>query len=198
MSKDENFWFKIAAVSGILTPIVAFSCIALAIAYYPPFSWSDNALSDLGIVEGVTSLLFNGGLIVGGILALIFSTGVYIYMGENTLGKVGALLFALDTVALTLIGIFPENIAPTHYYVSVMFFMLFPISMLILTAAFLMKAKVKIGLFTFLVAAFAAVVWVIHWTVGFGSNVAIPEALSALAASAWAIVLSTKMLKEKP
>ncbi|MGQ9641125.1 MAG: DUF998 domain-containing protein [Candidatus Bathycorpusculaceae bacterium] len=196
MGKDKNFWFKIAAVSGILTPIVAFSCIALAIVYYPPFSWTDNALSDLGIVEGVTSLLFNGGLIVSGILALIFSTGVYIYMGENTLGKVGALLFALDTVALTLIGVFPENIKPTHYIVSVVFFMLFPIAMFILTAAFMLGARVKIGLFTFSVAAFAAVVWVIQWTVGFGSNVAIPEMLSALAAAAWAIVLGTKMLKE--
>jgi hypothetical membrane protein len=198
MSERKSLWFKTAALSGIITPIMAFSCIALAIAYYPPFSWTDKALSDLGVVEGVTSIVFNGGLIVSGILALIFAVGVYNYLSGSNLGKAGSLIFVLDTLALMLIGVFPENIEPTHYYVSVMFFMLFPIAMLVLTAAFLMSAKAKMGLFTFLVAAFAATVWIIQWTVGFGSNVAIPETLSALAASAWTIVLSVKMLKEKP
>jgi hypothetical membrane protein len=51
------------------------------------------------------------------------------------------------------------------------------------------------SIFTFLTAIFAATVWIFHWTVGFGSNVAIPEALSAVAASMWAIVLGFKMLK---
>jgi hypothetical membrane protein len=188
---------KIAALSGILTPIVAFSCITLAILYYPPFSWTDNALSDLGVVEGTTALVFNGGLIVSGILGLIFSMGVYGYLGKTALGKIGALLFALDTLALALIGIFPENVKPTHYYVSVMFFMLFPIAMLVLAAAFIKKAEVKMGVFTFLVAAFASAVWIIHWTFGFGSNVAIPETLSALAAAAWAIVLGIKVMKQE-
>ncbi|MEM3725737.1 MAG: DUF998 domain-containing protein [Candidatus Bathyarchaeia archaeon] len=197
-SGGKSLWFKVAALSGIITPIVAFSCIALAIAYYPPFSWTDNALSDLGVVEGITSIVFNGGLIVSGILATIFAVGLYAYLGESTVGKAGSLLFVLDTLALMLIGVFPENVKPTHYYVSVMFFMLFPIAMLVLTATFLKKVKTKMGLFTFLVAAFAAAVWIIQWTVGFGSNVAIPETLSALAASAWAIVLGVKMLKEKP
>ncbi|MGB9714084.1 MAG: DUF998 domain-containing protein [Candidatus Bathyarchaeales archaeon] len=197
-NEEKSFWFKITALSGIITPIVAFSCIALAIAYYPPFSWTNNALSDLGVVEGVTSMVFNGGLIVSGILATIFAIGLYNYLGGSTLGKAGSLIFVLDTLALMLIGVFPENIKPTHYYVSVMFFMLFPIAMLVLTAAFLKNANAKMGLFTFLVAAFAAAVWIIQWTVGFGSNVAIPETLSALAASAWTIVLSVKMLKEKP
>jgi hypothetical protein len=39
-------------------------------------------------------------------------------------------------------------------------------------------------------------VWAIQWTIGFGSNVAIPETLSALSAFAWFIVLGFKMLRE--
>ncbi|MEM3731797.1 MAG: DUF998 domain-containing protein [Candidatus Bathyarchaeia archaeon] len=199
MSNDEDgdSWIRVAGISGILTPIIAFACILTAIALYPPFSWTDNALSDLGVVEGASSTLFNGGLIVSGILALAFAIGVYAYLSENAVGKVGSFLFGLDTIALMLIGIFPENIKPTHYYVSVLFFMLFPIAMLTLTAAFIIGHKKKMGIFTFLIAAFAALVWIIQWTVGFGPNVAIPETLSALAASAWAVVLGTKMLKEK-
>ena len=45
---------SIGIVAGIATPIVAFASILTAIASYPQFSWTNNALSDLGVVAGVT------------------------------------------------------------------------------------------------------------------------------------------------
>jgi hypothetical membrane protein len=112
------------------------------------------------------------------------------------LGRIGAFIFVLAALALMAIGVFPENVKLTHYYASVGFFVFFPISILVLSATFLLEAKVKLGLFTFLFAAVAVVVWVIHWTIPFGSGVAIPEALSAVSASTCSIVLGFKMLKE--
>jgi len=67
-------WLKISGVSGVLAPLVAFTLISLAITSHPQFSWTGNALSDLGVVEGVTAVLFNSGLIIGGILAIIFAS----------------------------------------------------------------------------------------------------------------------------
>lgn len=195
MSSKGNVWLKIAGASGILAPIIAFTCIFLAIAFYPQFSWTENALSDLGVEKGISTILFNSGLIIGGVLALIFAFGLFTLLRDSILGKVGALLFILATMALTAIGVFPENIKPTHYLVSVAFFALSPIALLVITVAFMRMAKPKMGAFTFIIALTAAAVWIIHWTVGFGSNVAIPEALSAIAASTWAIVLGCKMLK---
>jgi hypothetical membrane protein len=156
----------------------------------------DNALSDLGVVEGFTAAIFNSGLVVGGVLALIFAVGLF-KSQTTSLGKAGALTFILATISLTAIGAFPENVKPIHYYVSVAFFALSPIALMVLCAAFAFVGKKKLGLFTFLTALFAAAVWIIHWTVGFGANVAIPEALSALAASIWAITLGFEMLKER-
>jgi len=196
MSSKTEAWLKISGVSGILTPIVAFTCIFLAIAFYPQFSWTENALSDLGFGKGVSTIVFNSGLVTGGILALLFASGLLVFLRDNVLGRIGAFIFVLATLALTAIGIFPENVKPMHYYVSVAFFVISPISMLVISTAFLFGAKVKMGVFTFLVAITAAVVWIIQWTIGFGSNVAIPETLSALSASMWAIVLGFKMLKE--
>lgn len=191
-----NFWFKISGVSGTLAPLIAFTLILLAIAYSPQFSWTENALSNLGVQEGITSILFNYGLIIGGILALIFAIGLFIFLREKMLGKIGAFIFVLATLALITIGIFPENVKPTHYYASLAFFLLFLISMFVICATFLLMAKVKMGLFTFLVAIFAAFVWITQWTIQFGPNVAIPETLYALSASTWSIVLGFKMLKE--
>jgi len=50
---------RIGAAAGIATPMLAFACIMSAISSYPSFSWTNNALSDLGIVPGVTGPLFN-------------------------------------------------------------------------------------------------------------------------------------------
>lgn len=196
MDKSEDFWFKVAAACGILTPIIAFTCISMAIALYPQFSWTDNALSDLGVVEGAVSMIFNGGLMVSGILALAFAIGVQNYLNNSVIGKVGAFLFALDAIALIAIGAFPEKTAP-HFPASVAFFTLFPLAMLFIGIILIKKNEKPMAAFSFLAAIFSIAIWVFQYTVGFGKGVAIPETLTALAVSAWALVLGFKMLKQQ-
>jgi len=111
------------------------------------------------------------------------------------LGRIGAFIFTLAALALVAIGIFTENFGRIHYYVSVAFFMFAPISMLIICATFFVMGKVKMGVFTFLAAIVAVAVWVIEFSIRFVPGVAIPEAVSAVAASMWAVVLSFQMLK---
>jgi hypothetical membrane protein len=177
---------------------VAFAFILTAITYSPEFSWTENALSDLGIQAGVTATLFNTGLIASGILALLFASGLFLFMRNQIVDRIGVAVFVLDTLALIAIGVFPENVTPTHYYVSVTFFALFPLAMLFLVVAFALAGKKRMSLFTLIIALFAAATWIFQWTIGFGSNVAIPEALLALSASAWSIVIGFKMFREKP
>ncbi len=183
-------WLKISGISGIIAPFIAFTLILLAIAYSPGFSWTENALSDLGVQEGVTAILFNAGLIISGILTIIFATGLFMFLQGNLLGRIGAFVFVLDAFALTAIGVFPENVKPIHFYASVTFFTLFPISMFFLGVAFLHLLKIKLGFLTFI----AAIVAVIVWTIPFGKGVAISETLSALSLCVWSIVLGCKML----
>jgi len=101
---------RIGAVTGIIAPIIAFACILLAIASYSPFSWTNNALSDLGVISGITGSLFNFGLYTCGALALIFTLlGLLAFLGKNWVGKLGATVFAAATIALICIGIFNED-----------------------------------------------------------------------------------------
>jgi len=196
MNSKDVAWLKISGVSGVLAPIVAFTFISLAIVYSPQFSWTGNALSDLGVVEGVTAVLFNSGLIIGGILAIIFASGLFVFLRNRVLGRIGAFIFTLAALALVAIGIFTENFGRIHYYVSVAFFMFAPISMLIICATFFVMEKVKMGLFTFLTAIIVALVWVLQFAMRYVPNVAIPETISALLASTWSIVLGFQMLKQ--
>ena len=187
---------KVSGICGFLAPILAFALIFSAVASYSEFSWVDNALSDLGVVEGVTALLFNSGLLIGGVLCFIFATGLFVFLKERTVGKIGAFTFALASLALFAIGVFPENVHPVHYLVSVTFFVLLPVSMLVIVGAFWLMRQVRMASFTLLVAVAAAAPWVLYFSIQYASNVAVPEAVSAFAGSVWAVVLSGKMIRK--
>ena len=187
---------RIGVAVGILSPIIGFTCILAAIASYPSFSWANNALSDLGVVSGITGTLFNIGIFISGFLAYTFAIlGLYSYLGKSWLGKLGSAVFAVATLALMAIGVFNENYSPTHYYVSVAFFVLAPISLFILTCAFWLNRQRGMAEFTVAVGIAAALPWLLLFAFNYVPNVAIPEFVSGLAVSAWTIVLCKKMLK---
>ena len=196
MSQRKNNAQRIGAVSGIATPILAFTCILSAIASYPAFSWTNNALSDLGIIPGITGPVFNFGLYASGLFAFNFAVfGLFNYLGNRWIGKIGALSFAATGLALMGVGVFPENAAPYHYLFSVAFFVLLPISLLVITGAFALERQTKMALFTLLIAAAAALPWILLFAFHYVSGVAIPEFASAVAGSVWAVVLSYRMFK---
>jgi len=186
---------RVSGIYGVLAPVLAFTFILMAVWSHPQFSWTANALSDLGVVSGVTAGIFNSGLVVCGVLCLTFAIGLYLLLIESMMGRVGVIVFALACLSLMAIGTFPESVSPTHYLVSVAFFVLLPISLLIITAGFAVNRHTKMALFTLVVAVVAALPWVIYFTVQYVSGVAIPETISGLAGGVWTIVLGYKMLR---
>jgi hypothetical membrane protein len=186
------------AASGIIAPIIAFVCIFIAISSYPNFSWTNNALSDLGVVSGITASFFNFGLLASGVLSFNFAVfGLFTYFGKSWVGKIGSTVFAAATIALIAISVFNENFSPTHYIVSVVFFTLAPIALFILTFGFWRRNQCGIAAFTIAIGVAALLPWILLFTFNYVPNVAIPEFLSALAVSVWAIFLGKKMLSPK-
>jgi hypothetical membrane protein len=199
MSDSQNVAYKrMGASSGIVAPILAFACIIAAIASYPAFSWANNALSDLGVVKGITSPVFDFGLFGSGLLAFNFAAfGLFTYFGKNLAGKIGAAIYAAASVALMAIGVFNENFSPTHYAVSVAFFTLTPIAMLVIAGAFWFSRERRMAVFTVAAGVAAALPWVFQFAFNYVPNVAIPEFASGIVASVWAIVVGWKILKTK-
>ena len=195
MSQRKNTLLLLAGAGGVAAPIVAFTCILISIASYPAFSWTNNALSDLGIIPGITGPVFNFGLYCSGLLVLKFAAfGLFKYLG-SWLGKIGATTFAATAVVLIGIGVAPENVVPYHYLFSVAFFILLPISLFIITAAFAFKHQTKLALFTLLTSVTTATPWILQFTVHYVQGVAIPEFASAVAGSVWTVALGYKMLE---
>jgi hypothetical membrane protein len=191
-----NNHLRIAGIIGIIAPVFSFLCILLAIASWTSFNWVNNALSDLGVQNGITPIIFNSGLVISGFLFLVFATGLFQFNEKRLLGKVGAAVFILACGALIGIGIFNENFSPAHYIFSVAFFMLFPISMLILVGAFWLENKHKLSLFTLASSLAAAVTWLLQFFIHYVSNVAVPEFVSGLLGALWVIGLSYLMIKK--
>lgn len=190
---------RLVGVFGIISPIFTFILIGLAISQSSTwFSWTGNALSDLG-VHDESAVLFNSGLIIGGILTVIFAFGVMRFYQNRTVGRDGAFFLLLAGIFLASIGVFPET-APNniHYIVSVAFFAAFPMSLLIQSVALLStSAYRKLGAFTLIMAITAVIPWTIWMPLKLYRGVAIPEFVSALAAATWSIVMGLTLLREK-
>lgn len=79
----------------------------------------------------------------------MFALGIFMVLRRKTLGKIGAFILILDALALSAIGVFPENVEPTHLYASVTFFALFPTSLFFIATALLQMSQINLSLFTF-------------------------------------------------
>ena len=174
---------------GVITPVVGFTMIFIAIRTAPWFSWTGNALSDLG-VEGFTAAIFNAGLAMTGAVMMVFSLSIHEFTKGDLIGQAGFGLLLAASFLLIGIGVFPETAGPIHYYVSVAFFVAVPLSLLVLSIYFLRNSMRNIGIFTAAVGSLAALVWIPRWRA-----VAIPETLSSLAVGLWLAIIGIWMTR---
>ena len=185
---------RIAGICGIAAPVVALSMIGLALSQASWFSWTGNALSDLGV--GDTAMIFNFGLILGGILAAVLAFGLSTSLLRDLIGRVGSAAFLSATLALICIGIFPENAGKIHYVVSVAFFVMVPISMIVLGVALVRSDRKGDRLHASLIiilAIIASLAWVLPH-----DGVAIPEIISSVAGAIFIGIFGFRMLYGNP
>ena len=76
------------------------------------FSWSSNALSDLGISS--VANIFNYSLILVGILNAVFAIGLMQAYGKNALFKIGSIILVLGGLSLSLVGVLTEDYGVLH------------------------------------------------------------------------------------
>ena len=152
--KQDNV-IKLAGVCGILIPIIAFTSIVIAISLSPWFNFTEYWLSDLAgekgetpiwAARGLSSLIFNAGIIVSGMLG-VFCVNVLrkIKFFGTPLGKIGVSLLFIDMFSLIFIGILPITTGALHDFPSFSFFILLPISLILIGLIFRKNAYEKIG-----------------------------------------------------
>ena len=182
---------SIAGGCGITSQLVGLMVLLGTISSSPWFSWTKNYLSVLGI-RGATTTLFNSGLILTGVLSLMFAIGLRkSLLSGQQLGQLGMISLILGSGAFSAIGIFPRTTGFPHNCASIAFF-IFVYLAIFLIGIMDMTASQKIWGFLSLTAcavviAFRLVPW--PWSGG-----AIPQLLSCLPWSLWTIAFGVRLL----
>lgn len=181
---------RIAGVCGITSPLVGLTALLVAISSSPWFSWTENHLSVFG-VEGSTTMLFNCGLILTGVLSLIFALGLGKSLLSGRLGQWGIASLVLGSMAISAMGIFPRTLGLAHNVVSTAFFVFIILALLMVGIATITASQMVWGLLSLTVSVLIVVFRLVPWP---WSGGAIPQLLSCLLWSLWTIVFGVVLL----
>ncbi|MDS0281687.1 DUF998 domain-containing protein [Haloarcula onubensis] len=183
---------RVEAVAGFVAVAVAAVGIGGGALASPAFSVAGNALSDLGqpgnpAATPLTTLFFDGGLVVSGVIGLAFTAG-YWQAGRNWPERVATLPLAIALAGMAGVGLFPAGqalhapAALTLYLGSMVAMALDAVGVAV--AGLRTRAAATLGLVFVHVAGW----W---WWAGGGPvlrpGLAIPELLGAAVFAAWVV-----------
>ncbi len=182
---------RISGVCGIASQVTGLISLLIAVSMSPWFSWTENYLSVLG-VEGSAITLFNAGVILTGILSLVFAIGLWkSLLSGRLLGFLGMVSLVLGSLAFSGTGIFPRSTGMPHDSASLAFFLFISLAIFLIGIRVTTPSQKKWGVLSLaavvLIAAFQLIPW--PWDGG-----AIPQLLSVLPWSLWIIVFSIRLL----
>ena len=184
---------RFAGVCGILGSVLPLVMVLSATFLSSWFSWSENALSELGVGEQAN--LFNSAMLVGGVLNFLFAAGLYRYIGNAKLVRAGVLSIMLSSVSLAL-GVFTVDSILMHGIVALGYFVLAPAGFLLIGSGtregIVRKLSYGCGVGAFLaIIGLPVMILALPFRVGF----AVPELLEGLIIATWTIYMSTRLLK---
>jgi len=202
---------------GLVAPAFALVTLLVATLIDPLFSWQSRSLSSIGEANGeallavgtadqLAFLLFNGGLIFGGIVGLPFAARLWPET-VNGIEKAGVVVLAVALLAMTGIGFAyldgPAN--ALHFPFAAGFFLLATVALLVFGTGYALDRSPTFGLVTMwlgIVHLLQWVVWVLLeamvWT-GDGDTwtyFAVPEAVGAALFGGWVIWTARTLLRD--
>ncbi|MHA1576695.1 MAG: DUF998 domain-containing protein [Candidatus Thorarchaeota archaeon] len=190
---------------GFFAPLIALTTIATAILLSPGFDWFIHALSDLGHYTRTDlgpykllgAIVFNSGLIVTGILMLLFTIW-FVRWTKDIPTRIGIIPLVISLFFLIGIGIFSENFGDIHYWVSVGFFLTFPFSMWFIGIGWLRFSHLRLFSIVSIILPFMSVfMWVDYMN---GTSIwqqAVPEIVTALSAIVWLWIINMMQYQGK-
>ncbi|QSW98351.1 DUF998 domain-containing protein [Haloterrigena alkaliphila] len=193
---------RITTACGFAAPLVALGAIGLATLLAAPetFTWRARALSDMGRVGTRTFLLFNGGLIAGGLLGVPFGWQLWV-AARNGLERVGVALLWAATAALVGIGVF--FLGHDAYYlgtelhapVALLYFGLAPLAQWLYGSGLVLAGDARLGLVSIWLGIAHPLTW-LGWLVSRAAAgdpsawFAVPEFVAAVAFGGWVVALA--------
>jgi hypothetical membrane protein len=181
---------------GILGSVLSIALVLAATVLSPWFRWENNALSELGV--GEVSLLFNGAMLIGGVLIFFFALGLREYFDGNRLARVGVNLIIAASIFLALVGVFTVDMIVMHGIVSLGPLMLAPLGFVFIgfgtEEAKTRKFSICSGVAALVsILVLPMVILFLPFKVGF----AVPEIINTIITTVWIFGMGIKLIKHK-
>jgi hypothetical membrane protein len=189
---DRRALRLISGLSGIIGVILPTLMVFLALQQSPWFQWNVNPLSDIGVHNAAP--LFNGSLILGGSLFLIFALTLHSVLTKGRWSNAATICLSLGSISLILIGVFTLNDPILHVIFANGFFILPPIGFLLFgygTQDTLFRRFSLLAGAAALLAIYLSPILLTSINLGF----AIPELLETIIMELWVLVLSIQLLR---
>ncbi|MHB8567200.1 MAG: DUF998 domain-containing protein [Nitrososphaerales archaeon] len=183
---------------GIGAVILAFAAIGISISLSPWFSWTNNALSDLGNtlsaqnVSSGAAYVFDGGLAVSGILTLLFTLFHLRDARYHWKYIVWGVPLTISSIDLSLIGIFNESFGGLHLIVSAIFFFMMALTLFLYSYVSFPLGAPKIGAIAASLGIFCAAVWIARFP---WHGVAIQETVTSVASAIFVILIAQRIVR---
>lgn len=149
---------EIAAWIGAMAPICALVSIGISIALSPWFSWTQNALSDLGVSK--VAPIFNSGLILTGILTSIFAIAFAKAEQEDNIRSVGAIVLLFMGISTVGVGVFTEAFLGMHILFAFSCFGSLILSFTLFCVGFVLELDTKKIIYT---ASSVTIIGLVAW-----------------------------------
>lgn len=187
---------------GPIAVIVAFAGVLGGILAAPSFSITENALSELGVASSAvgtptTAVLFNGGLLVGGVVGLGFAWYL-LTVARDVLGRFLGWSFGVTTWSMAGVGVFPMDDA-FHVPVALAFFLGITATLAVAGPVERRRGRSRLGSAS-LVGAVGHVAGWLAWVAAGGPAVvglAVPELWGAGLLAAW-VLATARRLRPRP
>lgn len=200
---------RAAAVCGLLAPSVALVSMLLATIVASPetFTWRDRALSHMGEAGTETFLVFNGGLILAGLVGLPFGWLLW-REARNHLERAGVVILAIAVVGLVGVGVF--FIGHDQYYLPVdlhapaagAVFIGAPIAAWVYGSGLALAGDVRLAVVSFWLGIAHPMTWLV-WILAIAGQDGMPwfavtEFVVAAVFAAWIALLALVALEVEP
>ncbi len=179
---------EVSAYLSVFLPVIFLLGLVVVLSRNPWFSFTNNALSDMGSLKNPERWYFNGFLMVFAVVGFIAAFGAF---------KSGlSYLMPLAMASLFIVGVFPEEL-PYHTPSAVLFY--------VLALADIVIIGVKLGRS----GAFVGYLWSIVSVLTFLSmrylvrarafrGLAIPEMVGAVTILGWFVYVGLLLMKDLP
>ncbi len=180
---------KILIYQSFFIPVVLIVFLATAISFNPWFSFTKNALSDLGSSKARYPFIFNSMLILIAAMGVMFSASFYV-RAKNDCEKLSACIICGAMISLAFVGIFPEETV-FHFPAAFSFYILSGVGALVYAPGAWRKNK-SIAIFAFTVLPATILAFLLSPFRG----IAIPELIGASFIIGWILAIAVFILNK--